>query len=172
MAKQPKIKLAIEKWLKDNPDYKGTVKEMSEQISKGTGYSQISIRNEYYKSGFKDKLAAQNENNEEKPESEKIIFKVDKRPIINSKANPLEELIIKTIWKWVCHDEFVKMSCDAVLESILGFSLYHINGPDYLTAKKTIKRALRKQVGIKYTFHGDVLVAKSIYGVDNGDKAD
>ena len=166
MAKQPKIKLAIEKWLKDNPDYKGTVKEMSEQISKGTGYSQISIRNEYYKSGFKDKLAAQNENNEEKPESEKIIFKVDKRPIISSKANPLEELIIKTIWKWVCHDEFVKMSCDAVLESILGF------GPDYLTAKKTIKRALRKQVGIKYTFHGDVLVAKSIYGVDNGDKAD
>ena len=23
MAKQPKIRLAIEKWLKDNPDYKG-----------------------------------------------------------------------------------------------------------------------------------------------------
>lgn len=184
MAKQPKIRLAIEKWLKDNPDYKGTVKEMAEQISKETGYSQTSIRNEYYKVGFKNKTVVQNENNEDEPEVEEVIFKVDKSPIISSKANPLEELIIKTLWKWVCRDEFVKMSCDAVLESIFGFGLYHVNGPDYLSSKKTIKRALRKQVGIKYTFHGDILVAKyipfteifpvakSIYGVDNGDKAD
>ena len=172
MTKQPKIKLAIEKWLKDNPDYKGTVKEMAEQISNKTGYSQVSIRNEYYKSGFKDKLVAQNENNEHKLESKVVTFKVDKSPIISSRANPLEELIIKTLWKWVCRDEFVKMSCDAVLESIFGFGLYHVDGPDYLTAKKTIKRALRKQVRIKYTFHGNILVAKSIYGVDDGDKAD
>lgn len=184
MAKQPKIRLAIEKWLKDNPDYKGTVKEMAKQISKETGYSQTSIRNAYYKGNFKNKPVAQNENNEEKPEAEKIIFKVDKSPIISSKANPLEELIIKTLWKWVSRDEFVKMSCDTLLESIFGYGLYHVDGPDYLTAKKTIKRALRKQVGIKYTFHGDILVAKSIpfteifpvaksiYGVDNGDKTD
>lgn len=184
MAKQPKIRLAIEKWLKDNPDYKGTVKEMAEQISKETGYSQVSIRNEYYKSGFKDRLATHNENNEEKPEVEKIIFRVDESPVISSKANPLEELIIKTLWKWVRRDEFVKMSCDTLLESIFGYGLYHIDRPDYLSSKKTIKRALRKQVGIKYTFHGDILVAKytpfteifpvakSIYGVDNGDKAD
>lgn len=170
MATQPKIKLAIEKWLKDNPDYKGTIKEMTEQISKKTGYSQSSIRNAYYRGGFKNSPAAQNENNEHKLEAKVIAFKVDKSPIISSKANPLDELIIKTLWKWVCRNEFVEMSCDAVLESIFGYGLYHVNGPDYLTAKKTIKRALRKQVGIEYTFHGDILVAKSLYGVNNGTK--
>lgn len=172
MTKQPKIKLAIEKWLKDNPDYKGTVKEMAEQISNKTGYSQVSIRNEYYKGSFKNKPVAQNENTEDNVEVEEIIFKVDKSLKISSKANPLEELIVKTIWKWVCRDEFVKMDCDAVLETIFGYSLYHIYRPDFLSSKKTVKRALRKQVGIKYTFHGDILVAKSIYGVDDGDKAD
>ena len=71
------------------------------------------------------------------PEAERIIFKVDKKPYNQVlKANPLEELIIKTLWKWVSRDEFVKMSCDAVLESIFGFGLYHVNGPDYLTAQK------------------------------------
>lgn len=172
MTKQPKIKLAIEKWLKDNPDYKGSDKEMAEQISNKTGYSQVSIRNEYYKSGFKNKPVAQNENTEDSVEVEEIIFKVDKSLTISSKANPLEELIIKTIWKWVCRNEFVKMDCDAVLETIFGYSLYHIYRPDFLSSKKTVKRALRKQVGIKYTFHGGILVAKSIYGVDDGDKAD
>lgn len=170
MATQPKIKLAIEKWLKDNPDYKGAVKEMTEQISKKTGYSQSSIRNAYYRGGFKDKPVAQNENNEHKLEAKVITFKVDKSPMISSKTNPLEELIIKTLWRWVCHDEFVKMSCDTLLESIFGYGLYHVDGPYYLTAKKTIKRALRKQEGIEYTFHGDILVAKSLYGVCDGTK--
>lgn len=172
MAKQPKIRLAIEKWLKDNPNYKGTVKEMAEQISKKTGYSQTSIRNAYYKGNFKNKPVAQNENNEEKPKVKEVIFKVDKSPIISSKANPLEELIIKTLWKWVCRDEFVKIGCDVCLEAIFGYNLYHVYGPELLSSKKTIKRALRKQVGIKYTFHGDILVAKSIYGVYDGDKTD
>lgn len=172
MAKQPRIRLAIEKWLKNNPDYKGTIKEMAEHISWETGYSQTSIRNEYYKGGFKNKPVAQNENNKDKVEVKEIIFKVDKSPMISSKASPLEELIIKTLWKWVSRDEFVKMSCDAVLETIFGYGLYHVYGPNYLSSKKTIKRALRKQIGIKYTFHGDILVAKSIYGVDDGDKTD
>lgn len=171
MAKQPKIKLAIEEWLKDNPGYKGTVKEMAEQISKKTGYSQTSIRNAYYKGGFKNKPVAQNENNKDKVEVKEIIFKVDTSPMISSKANPLEELIVKTLWKWVCRDEFVEIGCDTVLESIFGYGLYHVDGPDYLSSKKTIKRALRKQVGINYTFHGDILVAKSIYGVNDGNKA-
>lgn len=170
MAKQPKIKLAIKKWLKDNPDYKGTVKEMAEQISKKTGHSQTSIKNEYYKGGFKNKPAVQNENNEDKSGAKKIFFEGDKRLMISSMASPLEELIIKTIWKWVCRDEFLKMGCESVLESIFGFSLYNFDGPSHLTAKKTIKRALRKQVGINYFFYGDILVAKSIYGVNNGTK--
>lgn len=172
MAKQPKIRLAIEKWLKDNPDYKGTVKEMSEQISKKTGYSQTSIKNEYYKGGFKSKPVTQNENKEHKLEAKVIAFKVDKSPIISSKANPLEELIIKTIWKWVCRNEFVKISCDVCLEAIFGYNLYHAYGPEFLSSKKTIKRALRKQEVIKYAFHGDILVAKSIYGVNDDNKAD
>ena len=172
MAKQPKIKLAIEEWLKDNPDYKGTVKEMAKQISKKTGYSQTSIRNEYYKGGFKNKSVAQNENAKDEVEVKEIIFKVDKSPVISFKTNPLEELIIKTLWKWVCREEFVKIDCDAVLETIFGYNIYHIYGPDFLSPKKTIKRALRKQAGIRYTFYGDILIARSIYGVDDGDKVD
>lgn len=170
MAKQPKIKLAIEKWLKDNPDYKGTVKEMAEQISKKTGYSQTSIKNEYYKGDFKNKPVVQNENNKDKSGAKKIFFEGDKRLMISSMASPLEELIIKTLWKWVCHDEFVKTGCDNMLELILGCGLYNFSGPEHLTAKKTIKCALRKQIGIKYVFYGDILVAKSIYGVNNGNK--
>ena len=166
MAKQPKIKLAIEKWLKDNPDYKGTVKEMAKQISKKTGYSQTSIRNAYYKGGFKNKPVAQNENNEDKPEVEEIVFKVDSSHItISDKANLLEREILNCLWEMIQKDGVVKVLPGDLICQILGvFNFYQIKPLSY---KWTVKRALRKQVGIVYKFYSGILIATSIYGGEN-----
>lgn len=161
---KPKIKDSILKWDSEHPDFVGTQAEMCRRISKELNLDVSSVQPVLSKL-VKDKLIS-NPSKRESPKIEKVVFKVDSSHItISDKANLLEREILNCLWEMIQKDGVVKILPGDLICQILGvFNFYQIKPLSY---KWTVKRALRKQVGIAYKFYSGILIATSIYGDEN-----
>ena len=159
-----KIKDAILKWDSEHPDFVGTQAEMCRRISKELNLNASSVQLVLSKL-VKDKLIS-NPLKREPSRIEKAVVKVDNPHIvISDKANLLEREIINCLWKMIQRAGVVKILPEDLIYQTLGiFNFYQIKP---LSNKWTVKRALRKQVGIAYTFYSGLLIATSIYGDEN-----
>lgn len=159
-----KIKDAILKWDSEHPDFVGTQDEMCRRISKELNLNASSVQLVLSKL-VKDKLIS-NQFKREPSRIEKAVVKVDNPNIvISDKANLLEREILKCLWKMIQRAGVVKILPEDLIYQTLGiFNFYQIKPLSY---KWTVKRALRKQVGIAYTFYSGLLIATSIYGDEN-----
>lgn len=159
-----KIKDAILKWDSEHPDFIGTQAEMCRRISKELSLN-ASLVQPVLSKLVKDKLIS-NPSKREASKSKEVVVKVDNPHIvISDKANLLEREILNCLWEKIQKDGVVKILPEDLICQILGvFNFYQIKPLSY---KWTVKRALRKQVGIAYKFYSGILIATSIYGDGN-----
>lgn len=161
---KPSIKDSIIKWDSEHSDFVGTQAEMSRRISKELNLNNNSVQPILSKL-IKDKLIT-NPSDREPAKAETVFFTIsDHKVIISDKANLLEREILNCLWEMIQKDGVVKVLPGDLICQILGvFNFYQIKPLSY---KWTVKRALRKQVGIVYKFYSGILIATSIYGGEN-----